>query len=77
MASFTATFDVAQPAEQVVEAIPDVRTRWSGILDGSTLAVGEEITHGVPDIHWCKIRVTEVDAPNRMSSLVLHSRLTF
>ncbi|MGH8989834.1 MAG: SRPBCC family protein [Acidimicrobiales bacterium] len=77
MASFTTTFEVAWPAEQVFEAIRDVRAWWSGTIEGATSEVGDEFTYEVPDIHWCKIRVTEVDAPRKISWLVLDSRLTF
>ncbi|MDA8359156.1 MAG: SRPBCC domain-containing protein [Actinomycetota bacterium] len=77
MTSFTTTIAVAEPPERVFEAIRDVRAWWSGSIEGGTSEVGDEFSYEVPGIHWCKIRVTEVDAPRKVSWLVLDSWLTF
>lgn len=77
MSSFTTTIAVAEQPEKVFAAIRDVRAWWSGAIEGDTSEVGDEFTYAVPDIHWCKIQVTEVDAPRRISWLVLDSWLTF
>ncbi|HEX4400627.1 MAG TPA: SRPBCC domain-containing protein [Galbitalea sp.] len=77
MSSFTTVFDVAQPSERVFEAIRDVRGWWSGAIEGRTREIGDEFTYEVPDIHWCKFRITEVDAPSKISWLVTDSWLTF
>jgi uncharacterized protein YndB with AHSA1/START domain len=77
MTSFTTTFEVAQPPEKAFEAIRNVRGWWSGAIEGGTYEVGDEFIYAVPDIHWCKIRVTDVDSPSRISWLVLDSWLTF
>jgi uncharacterized protein YndB with AHSA1/START domain len=77
MSNFTTTITVAEPADRVFAAVRDVRAWWSGAIEGSTSEVGDEFTYEVPDIHWCKIRVTGVDAPRRISWLVLDSWLTF
>lgn len=77
MTSFTTTIAVAERPEQAFGAIRDVRAWWSGTIEGGTSEVGDEFTYEVPDIHWCKIRVIEVDAPRKISWLVLDSWLAF
>jgi uncharacterized protein YndB with AHSA1/START domain len=77
MSSFATTIVVAERPERVFAAIRDVRAWWSGVIEGGTSEVNDEFTYAVPDIHWCKIRVMEVDAPRRISWLVLDSSLTF
>ncbi len=77
MSSFTTTFEVAQPPERVFDAIRDVRGWWSGAIDGSTREVGDEFTYEVPGIHWCRFRITRVEAPSRIAWLVTDSWLTF
>ncbi len=77
MSSFTTAFEVSQSPERVFEAIRDVRGWWSGAVDGSTRDVGDEFTYEVPDIHWCRFRITEVVAPSRIAWLVTDSWLTF
>ncbi len=77
MNSFTTTIALAEQPDKVFEAVRDVRAWWSGAIEGGTSEVGDEFTYAVPDIHWCKIRVTEVDTPQRISWLVLDSWLTF
>jgi uncharacterized protein YndB with AHSA1/START domain len=77
MTSFTTTIAVAERPEKVFEAIRDVRAWWSGTIEGATSEVGDEFTYEVPDTHWCKIRVTDIAPPRRISWLVLDSWLTF
>ncbi len=77
MSSFTTAFEVAQPPERVFEAIRDVRGWWSGAIEGSTREVGDEFTYEVPDIHWCRFRITQVEASRRIAWLVTDSWLTF
>ncbi|MHB8499016.1 MAG: SRPBCC family protein [Acidimicrobiales bacterium] len=77
MSSFTTTVAVSERPEEVFEAIRYVRGWWSGRLEGATSDVGDEFTYEVPEIHWCKFRITEVDPPRKMSWLVLDSWLTF
>ena len=75
--SFTTAFEVAQPSSRVFEAIRNVRGWWSAAIDGSTREVGDEFTYEVPDIHWCRFRVTEAVEPSRIAWLVTDSWLTF
>jgi uncharacterized protein YndB with AHSA1/START domain len=77
VSSYTTAIDVAQPREKVFESIRDVRGWWSGAIEGSTREVGQEFTYEVPGIHWCKFKITEVDAPSKISWLVIDSWLTF
>lgn len=77
MSDFTTTVAVAPPPDEAFEAIRSVRDWWSGRIEGTTSDVGDEFTYEVPDVHWCKLRVTEVDPPRRISWLVLDSWLAF
>ena len=77
MSSFVTSVAVEQPPEEVFDAVRNVRGWWSGRIEGGTSDVGDEFTYEVPDVHWCRIRVTEVDPPRRVSWLVLDSWLTF
>ncbi|MHB1931127.1 MAG: SRPBCC family protein [Acidimicrobiales bacterium] len=77
MSSFTTTVAVTQRPEEAFEAIRNVRGWWSGRIEGGTSVVGDEFSYDVPDIHWCKFRITEVNPPRRISWLVLDSWLTF
>lgn len=77
MSSFTTTVAVARRPEEAFEAVRNVRGWWSGRIEGATSDAGDEFTYEVPDVHWCRFRVTEVDRPRRISWLVLDSWLTF
>lgn len=77
MSSFTTTFEVASPRAHVFEAVRDVRGWWSGAIEGDTREVGDEFLYEAPDIHWCRFRITQMDAPSRIAWRVTDSWLTF
>jgi uncharacterized protein YndB with AHSA1/START domain len=75
--SYTTAFSVAQTPEQVFDAVTDVRGWWTGEVEGGTHALGDEFTYRVPDVHYCRMRVTELVPAKRVAWLVLDSRLDY
>jgi hypothetical protein len=73
----TMSFTVEQTPQQVFDAVNDVRGWWSGNIVGDTSVLGAEWTYSVPDIHFSKLRVTELVPAERVSWLVLDSYLSF
>ncbi|WP_114907142.1 SRPBCC family protein [Ornithinimicrobium murale] len=73
----TITFSVDQTPEQAFAAINDVASWWSGGVEGSTTAVGDEYSYRVPDLHYSAFRVTEFEPPRRVAWLVTDSYLGF
>ena len=71
------TFVVDQAPEQAFAAINDVRAWWSGQVEGATDALGSEFTYTVPEIHYTKFRITELDPARRVAWHVLDSHLSF
>ncbi len=75
--SFRTTFTVEQSAQQVYDVICDVRSWWSGQIEGSTDTLGEEFGYTVPGIHFSRQRITELQPGRRVAWLVVDSRLDF
>jgi hypothetical protein len=75
--NLTTSFSVEQTPEQAFAAIADVRSWWSGQIEGDTDTPGAEFTYTVPDIHYSKFRITDFTNPRRIAWLVLDSYLSF
>lgn len=75
--SLTITFDVDQSPADALAAIDDVRSWWSGNVEGVTDALGAEWTYEVPDIHSSRFRITEHVPGRRVAWLVTDSWLSF
>jgi hypothetical protein len=58
--SYTTAFTVDKSPGEVFAAINDVRSWWSGELDGETDRVGAEFTYRYGDLHDSKQRITEL-----------------
>jgi hypothetical protein len=58
MQDFTTTFTVDRAPAEVVAAISDVRAWWTGQIDGSADALGDEFTYAYADLHRSVQRVT-------------------
>jgi hypothetical protein len=56
---YTTAFMVDQSPEEVFAAITNVRGWWSGEIEGDTGRLGAEFTYRVPDVHYCRMRITE------------------
>jgi uncharacterized protein YndB with AHSA1/START domain len=75
--SFTATFSVDQAPEEVFRAINNVRGWWSEDIEGGTERPGDEFTYRYQDAHWCRIKVTEAVAGERVTWRVLDNYFDF
>lgn len=74
---FTATFSVDQTPEQVFAAINDVRSWWTGEVEGPTDTLGAEFTYRHEDIHRTTHRITELVPSRRIVWHVTASHLSF
>ncbi|WP_269236824.1 SRPBCC family protein [Flavobacterium flavigenum] len=61
---FSTVIQVEQSAEEVFNAITNVRGWWSEEIEGDSAKLNDEFNYHYEDIHRCKIRLTEV-IPNQ------------
>jgi hypothetical protein len=77
MNDFTTSFVVDQTPKEVFDAINNVRGWWGEDVDGSTDQVGAEFTYRNHDIHYSKLRITELIPSERVEWLVLENHMNF
>ena len=75
--SYTMTISVDRTPEQVFDAINNVRGWWSEEIEGNTDVVDQEFTFRVRDVHYSKIRVTELVPGKKVVWRVLDNYMTF
>jgi hypothetical protein len=75
--SYTITFAVDQSPAEVFSAINDVRGWWSGEIDGSTDALGDEFTYRYEEVHRSKQKITELIPDRKVVWHVLDATLKF
>jgi Activator of Hsp90 ATPase homolog 1-like protein len=75
--SFSTAFSVDKTTEAAFDAINDVRTWWAGEIEGTTDTLGAEFTYRYSDVHYCKMRITELVPAQKVAWLVLDSYLSF
>ena len=75
--NYTTTFTVDQTPEEAVAAINTVRGWWSEEIEGSTDKLGDEFTYRYKDVHYCKMKLTEVIPGNKVVWLVLDNYFDF
>ena len=73
---FTKTFSVDQTPDQVFAAINDVRSWWTGEIDGPTDVLGATFTYSHKDIHRTKHEITELTPGKRIVWRVVESYLS-
>jgi len=72
---FTVTFSVDQTPEEVFAAINDVRSWWTGEIDGPTDVLGAEFTYRYQNIHRTTHKITELVPASRVVWHVTKSHL--
>ncbi|MGH7141956.1 MAG: SRPBCC family protein [Candidatus Saccharimonadales bacterium] len=70
---FTASILIDQTPKEVFDAINDVRAWWTGSIVGKTDKVGEVWIYCYPNIHFCKMRVKELNPGKRVVWHVMDS----
>jgi hypothetical protein len=74
---FTTTITVDQSPAAAFAAINDVRSWWSGDIDGKTDALGAEFTYRYQDFHRSTQRITEMVPERKIVWHVTDSYLKF
>jgi uncharacterized protein YndB with AHSA1/START domain len=75
--SYTTSFTVDRTPDQVFDAINDVRGWWMTTVDGDNRSVGGEFSYRVPDVHYCKMRVTELVPGEKVVWQVVDNHMGF
>jgi hypothetical protein len=75
--NYTTSFTVKESAEEVFEAIKNVRGWWSGEIDGQTDTLGAEFSYRYQDLHRSTQRITELVPGRKVVWHVLDSRINF
>src|SRR5271169_1688897 len=75
--SFTTSFLVDQTAEEVFNAINNVRGWWSGEIEGGSDQLGAEFAYRYKDVHRSKQTVTEFVPGKKVVWHVSDSQLNF
>ncbi len=75
--SYSTTIAVDQTPQEAFEAINNARGWWSGEIKGKTGQLGDEFTYNVPDVHWCKMKITEFVPGKKVVWHVLDSNLSY
>jgi len=74
--SFTTTFFVNQTAEDVFDAISNVRDWWQGEIKGNSKKLNDEFEYHMLDIHFSKQKVVEIIPNEKVVWLVTDSNLS-
>ena len=75
--NLTISFTTDRTPQEAFAAINDVRSWWSGEIDGPTGALGAEFTYRYQDIHRSTQQITELVPGRRIAWHVTDSYLDF
>jgi hypothetical protein len=74
---FTTAVTVDQTPEEAFAAINNVRGWWSEEIEGGTEKLGDEFTFHIPEVHFCRMKLTEVIPGKRVVWHVLDACIHF
>ena len=74
---YSTTYTVEQTPQEVFAAILDVKTWWTGDLQGPTDHLGAEFTYRHPPQHYSAQRIVELEPNARVVWTVTDSDLSF
>jgi hypothetical protein len=77
MSDFRTSFEVDQTPEEVFRAVTEVPRWWTGEVEGSAAALGDEFVYSYADLHVSRQRVTELIPGRRVVWRVLDAKLSF
>jgi len=79
--NYSTTIVVEQSPNEAFSAINNPRGwwagPWSGKIDGETDKPGAEFTYRVPDVHYCKMKITEYVPGEKVVWHVLDSDISY
>jgi len=74
---YTTSYVVDQSPQDVFDAINNVRSWWSGEIDGRTDQLGAEFTYRYQDLHRSTQRITELVPGKKVVWRVLDAEINF
>ena len=74
---YTVSFTVDQTPQEAFAAINDVRSWWSGEIEGDTSGIGSEFGYRVPGIHNSRQKITESVPGKKVAWHVTAAQLDF
>ncbi|NUR28191.1 MAG: SRPBCC domain-containing protein, partial [Catenulispora sp.] len=77
VSDYTTSFTVDQTADEVFNAVTNVRGWWSEEVDGPTEHAGDEFHYHYRDIHRCTMRLTDVQPGRKVVWRVLDNYFNF
>ena len=75
--NFNTSITVDAAAQEVFDAITNVRGWWSEEIEGSTENLNDEFTYHYKDVHICKMKLIEVIPNEKVVWLVLDNYFKF
>ena len=75
--SFTTSIMIEQSAQQVFDAINNVRSWWSEGIEGNTRNLNDEFKFEVKDVHYTKQKLVEVIPGKRVVWQIIESNIQF
>jgi len=75
--NYTTSFTVDQSPEEVFDAINDVRSWWTGKIEGSSDELGAEFTYQYEDMHFSRQKLTEFVPGKKVVWRVTEAEINF